>query len=84
MRPVEFFFFFPLMLLGGGGKLLELSIPHSHKALLFIPFSLFSFAAMMIAFTTHIIPLIKRKRRIDRHHREHRNMLAILLKQFYA
>jgi len=83
MRPVEFFFFFPLMILGGGGKLLELRMPHSHKALLFVPFSLFSFAAMMIAFTTHVIPLIKRKRREDQQHRKNRNMLAILLKQFY-
>ena len=83
MHPVEFFFFFPLMILGGGGKLLELNMPHSHKALFFVPFSLFSFAAMMIAFTTHVIPLIKRKRKMGQHHQENKNMLTILLKQFY-
>jgi hypothetical protein len=71
------------MVLGGGGKLLELSIPHAHKALLFVPFSLFSFASMMIAFTTHVIPLLKSKQRHNQHHQENKNMLAILLTQFY-
>jgi len=83
MRLVEFFFFFPLMVLGGGGKLLELRMPHSHKALLFIPFSLFSSAAMMIALTTLVIPLIRHKRQMVQHHQKNKNMLAILLKQFY-
>lgn len=83
MRLIEFFLFFPLMVLGGGGKLLELNMPRSHKALFFVPFSLFSLAAMMIAFATHLTPLINRKRRMDQQHQENRNMLAILLKQFY-
>jgi GT2 family glycosyltransferase len=83
MRPVEFFLFFPIMVMGGGFKLLELRMPHSHKALLFVPFSLFSFAAMMIAFTAHVISMIKRKRQMGQHHQKNKNMLTILLKQFY-
>ena len=83
LRIVEFVLFFPLMVLGGGGKLLELSIPQSHKALLFVPFSLFSFASMMVAFTTHVIPLIKSKQRNNQYHHENKNMLTILLAQFY-
>jgi GT2 family glycosyltransferase len=83
MRPVESILFFPLMVLGGGGKLLELNMPRSHQALFFVPFSLFSLAAMMIAFATHLIPLIKQKRLKDQHHVESINMVAILLKQFW-
>jgi GT2 family glycosyltransferase len=83
MRLVEFLLFFPLMVLGGGGKLLELNMPHSQKAMFFVPFSLFSFAAMMIAFATHFTRLLKRKRQTGQHHHENKNLLAILLKRFY-
>ena len=83
MPLVEFFFFFPVMVLGGGGKILQLNMPHSHKALLIIPFSIFSWTAMLIALLINFFPVGRQKHRKNQHCRQNEKMIGILLKQMW-
>ena len=79
MHPLEFCFYFPLMVLGGGGKLFELQMSTFRKAFFFIPFSLFSFSAMLVALLSNIDRMGIRRRGWRQAHRAHRGLLSLLL-----
>lgn len=49
MDTMEFLLFFPLLFFGGIFKILEFPLTRSRKALLFIPFGLFTMACMLLA-----------------------------------
>lgn len=81
MPPLEFGFYFPLMVLGGGWKLFELQMSTFRKALFFIPFSLFTFSAMLMALLTHIARMGIRQQERRRVHHIRRGLLSLLLKR---
>jgi GT2 family glycosyltransferase len=81
MPWTEFLLYFPLLILGGSTKLLELRMPPSHKALFFIPFSVFSATAMVIAFVSNLLPAVQEKRRTPERTSRPPSVLVPLLKQ---
>ena len=62
MGVMEFFFFFPILFFGGIFKIFELPMTASRKALLFIPFGLFSMACMLLALVN--LPKFATKQRL--------------------
>lgn len=81
MRLLEFLLFFPFLVVGGGGKVLELRMSNAQKALFFFPFGLFSFAAMMVALCSNLVPAIREKYRTGNKENNAASIFLALLKR---
>ena len=80
MSSVDFLMYLPFLIVGGPAKIMELPLSSFHKAIFFIPFSLFSMGCMISAIFVFPSFYPKRKHIIESRKIKGFHMLKLLLK----